>query len=251
MHQAVARIALEVHPDRIEVVYSALASGKDKNILSVVKAALGSSFSLRLTEDFTAALKACPQVSAAELSAMFRAASATAALAAGDSSVELVWTGPVTGLVPVRHTAQVLTGLIDESRERLFMVSFVAFHVGGVVTSLRRAIERKVRVCVLLERSTEHGGNVTFDSIAMLRQNLPSAQLYEWDKTANAVSNASVHAKCAVADGLTAFVTSANLTDAAMERNMELGVLLRGGKVPDLLDRHFTALITTRQLRVL
>jgi hypothetical protein len=36
-----------------------------------------------------------------------------------------------------------------------------------------------------------------------------------------------------------------------MERNMELGVLLRGGQVPGLLDQHLEALVTTRQLRSL
>ena len=155
-----------------------------------------------------------------------------------------------TATVPIRHTAQVLTGLIDEARERLFLVSFVAYRVGGVLDALQRATGRGVRVQVLLEQSKEHGGTVTVDSIAMLRRHLPNAQLYEWDKAAaDASSTASVHAKCAVADGAVAFVSSANLSEAGMERNMELGILLRGGTVPGQLDRHLHALITTKQLR--
>jgi len=63
--------------------------------------------------------------------------------------------------VPVRHTAQVLTGLIDEARAQLFLVSFVAYHVRSVVAALQRAVERGVRVTVLFERSREQGGNVT------------------------------------------------------------------------------------------
>lgn len=252
LNEAVARIALEVHPDRIDAVCSALGLSKDANILAVMKGALGTAFSPRLIKGLAVALKASPKISPGELSAMFRASSATASLAAGASSVELVWTGPDTGMVPIRHTSQVLTGLIDEARERLFLVSFVVYHVASVVDALRQAITRGVRVQVLLERSREHGGNVTVDSIAMLRHNLPRAQLYEWDKTmTDAFPTASVHAKCAVADGAVAFVTSANLSDAAMERNMELGVLLRGGRVPRLLDQHLTALIATKHLREL
>ena len=252
LNEAVARIALEVHPERIDAVCSALGLGKDVNVLAVVKDALGAAFSPRLIKELADALKASPKVSPEELSAMFLASSATASLSAGTSSVELVWTGPATGMVPIRHTAQVLTGLIDEARERLFLVSFVAYHVGGVVDALQRAIGRGVRVQMLLEQSKEHGGNVTVDSIAMLRRNLPRAQLYEWDKMMmDASLTASVHAKCAVADGTVAFVTSANLSDAAMERNMELGILLRGGQVPRLLDQHLAALITTKQLHAL
>ena len=252
LDEAVARIALEVHPDRIHAVCSALGVSKDTKILAVVKGALGAAFSPRLIEGLADALKATPEVSSAELSSMFRASSATAALAAGNSSVEWVWTGPATGLVPIRHTAQVLTGLIDEARERLFLVSFVAYRVAGVVEALQRAIERGVRARILLEQSKEHGGNVTVDSTALLRRELPGAHLYEWEKTlAGATASASVHAKCAVADTHIAFITSANLSDAAMERNMEIGVLIRGGAVPEQLDRHLEALITTRQLRVI
>lgn len=252
LNQAVARIALEVHPDRIEAVCSALGLNKEASILPVVKSVLGDAFAPRLIKELAEALKANPKVSSDELSTLFRASSATASLAAGASSVELVWTGPATGMVPIRHTAQVLTGLIDEARDRLFLVSFIAYHVGNVVDALQRAIDRDVQVRVLLEQSKEHGGHVTVDSIAMLRRSVPRAEIYEWNKaTLEASPTASVHAKCGVADGKIAFVTSANLSDAAMERNMELGVLLRGGQVPGLLDRHLTALVTTKQLRML
>lgn len=252
LNEAVARIALEVHPERIDAVCSALVLGKNANLLAVVNGALGAAFAPRLITGLAAALKADPHVTSAELSAMFRASSTTASLAAGASSVELVWSGPVTGMVPIRHTAQVLTGLIDEARLRLFLVSFVAYHVGSVIDALQRAIARGVQVRVLLEQSQEHGGHLTVDSIAMLQRHLSGAHIYEWDKTnVGASPTASVHAKCAVADGNVAFVTSANLSDAAMERNMELGVLLRGGQVPGLLDRHLAALVTTKQLREL
>ncbi len=249
LNDVVARIALEVHPERIDAICSALGAKTEGNIFDVVRDAMGGSFSPRLTESFASALKANPEVSAEQLSAMFRASSATAALVAGTSSVELVWTGPATELVSIRHTAQVLTGLIDEARERLFLVSFVAYNVNSIVAALQRAIERGVQVSVLIEQSKEHGGTVTVDSIAMLKRNLTRAHIYQWDKTAgNTGSVASVHAKCAVADGTVAFVTSANLSEAAMERNMELGILVRGGTVPNQLDRHLHALITTRQL---
>jgi phosphatidylserine/phosphatidylglycerophosphate/cardiolipin synthase-like enzyme len=249
LNEAVARIALEVHPDRIVALCSALGSTRPPNILATVTGALGASFPPRLLEALRAALAKRPQTTPAELSSLFRAASTTASLAAGASSVEWVWTGPATGLVPIRHTAQVLTGLIDEARERLFLVSFVAYNVHVVIDALKRATERGVRVSLLFESPQEQGGNVTVDSPSMLKSKLPRARFYEWDKTAsNVPPTASVHAKCAVADGSLAFVTSANLSDAAMERNIELGILVRGGTVPRQLDMHLEALITTRQL---
>ncbi len=47
-----------------------------------------------------------------------------------------------------------------------------------------------------------------------------------------------MHAKVLVVDRRTALVGSANLTGYALERNLECGLLLRGGPVPSLLVDH-------------
>lgn len=52
-----------------------------------------------------------------------------------------------------------------------------------------------------------------------------------------------LHVKAAIADEYAALVTSANLTGAALNENMELGLLVRGGSVPRRLSRHFMGLI--------
>ena len=101
---------------------------------------------------------------------------------------------------------------------------------------------------MLLEASRNQGGNVDVDSIGMFRGRVPGAHLYTWDrKRVRAVEQAgTVHAKCVVADERIAFITSANLTSAALERNMEIGILVRGGALPGRLYRHLRALVTTR-----
>ncbi len=47
-----------------------------------------------------------------------------------------------------------------------------------------------------------------------------------------------MHAKVLVVDCRTALVGSANLTGHALERNLECGLLIRGGTVPTLLVDH-------------
>ena len=58
-----------------------------------------------------------------------------------------------------------------------------------------------------------------------------------------------MHVKAAVADSRVAFLTSANLTEAALERNMELGVLIRGGTLPASIDRLIDALLESGELQ--
>jgi len=80
----------------------------------------------------------------------------------------------------------------------------------------------------------------------MMKSLFPSANIYSWSGKSNLNADqpdGAIHAKCAIADSELAFITSANLTTAAMERNIELGVLVRGGKIPVEINKHLNSLI--------
>lgn len=64
-------------------------------------------------------------------------------------------------------------------------------------------------------------------------------------------SRASLHAKCIVVDDVRAFVSSANFTEAAIERNIEVGVLLDVPASAAALARHFDGLARTGVLQPL
>lgn len=69
---------------------------------------------------------------------------------------------------------------------------------------------------------------------------------YAWRDKADPFSDGRVHVKVTVADGRVCFITSANLTGHAMEKNMEAGVLISGEHIAELLHEHFVALISTK-----
>ena len=60
-----------------------------------------------------------------------------------------------------------------------------------------------------------------------------------------------LHAKAVVADGEAVFMTSANLTDAAFDRNIELGILIRDRALAASVTSHFRGLIDREVLRPL
>jgi len=165
-------------------------------------------------------------------------------------AVELVWTGPNSSLVPSRDTRQVIGQVIESAKKSLFIVSYVLYRVDGVLDSLAAAISRGIEVSVLLESPESSGGNVSQDGLTELKRAVPQAKLYVW-KPSDREVRASVHAKCVVADDTLAFITSANLTSAALDRNMELGVLFRGGPTPKTLQAHLNALVSTRIVTLL
>ena len=187
-------------------------------------------------------------IPSAELAVMLTAASAGYHRAKGEQEIELVWTGPSSEMVATRKTEQALLQVIDAAKARLFITSFVAYDVASIMRALRNAIRRGVVVSMLLESSDKHGGGVSMDAIGKMRDDLPSARIYFWGEKPEAFVGGKVHAKVAVCDETICFISSANLTGHAMEKNMEVGVLIRGGSVPMKLQNHLEALVTIKIL---
>lgn len=181
-----------------------------------------------------------------ELALMLLAAGHVFTRAANQQSTELVWTGPTTPLVSARRTEQALLQVINTAEQTLFITSFVAYDISSIVKALNTAIDRGVVISMLLELSHDHGGSITFDAIGKMRALVPAARLYAWRDKADPFSDGRVHAKVAVADGRVCFITSANLTGFAMDRNMEAGLLISGGHIPPTLDEHLRALVSMR-----
>ena len=167
-----------------------------------------------------------------ELAGMLTAASAAYHRAKGEQEIELVWTGPSSKLIATRKTEQALLQVIDAAESRLFITSFVAYDIASIMKALKRAIERGVQVSMLLEASESHGGGVSIDAIAKMKAALPTAKLFSWVDKGDGFAGGKVHAKVAVADENFCFISSANLTGHAMEKNMEAGVLIKGGATP-------------------
>lgn len=169
--------------------------------------------------------------------------------AASEAAVDLVWTGPTTQFVATRRTDQALLDLIRGAERELFIVSFVAYDIPSIVNALNEAIGRGIVVGFLLESTTRQGGSLDVDPIRTMRAAVPQADFYAWNDKTEPFEGGRVHAKVAVADGRVALISSANLTGYALGKNMEAGVLLTGGSIPEDLQRHLSALIETKTIR--
>ena len=241
--EILAEMSLQLSPKRIEALAKAVEGCIGEDVADAVLDARGPNYDKSLFGRLMSALEGMPEVKGAELAAALRAGQATALRTGRFGRQELLWTGPATATVPIRQTEQALIQVIQFAKRDLFVVSFVAYAVPTVMEALLDAQERNVVLNFLLEQSQDAGGKVTTDSIANLRAKLPTAHFHIW-KQAGSDTPAAVHAKCAVADGELAMITSANLTGKAMNENMELGILLNGGSVPKQLSDHLHALVT-------
>lgn len=253
--KSVSCLAIEFHPDQVMKVARKINNISSWNDFDQIKTDLDGIYK---TPEFEILEKECQKninLSPQQVSVALIASSVTANILDKRENIEMVWTGPLTGLISSRHTEQVLLEVISASQEDLFIVSFVAYDIESISESLTAASKRGVNINFLLEESKHQGGKVDIDSIKNIKKIVPLAKFYAWQNKSEDENRetflGSVHAKCAVADGKIAFISSANLTRSAMEKNMELGVLVRGGNLPNKLHQHLNALIHTKVISLL
>ena len=175
--------------------------------------------------------------------------------------IELVSTGPTADSSPTRQTAVVVRELFASALEAVLVVGYAVNQGRQVFQTLAERMEQipalKVRLCLNIARSRNDSSH---DSELVLRfardfkqhewpgQKLP--EVFYDPRALDTSSNkrTSLHAKCIVIDSQAAFISSANFTEAAQSRNIEVGVLLRSSSSARQLATHFDELIASSVL---
>lgn len=244
------RSAAEHYPaGQIEALASAFAAAQSPAEASGLAAAFPTALLRQQAADLVKAWKAtAPGVTGDAIAMALRASGATADAIRGEMTVEPVWTGPATPEIAVRLTRAALLEVIGVARHRLVLVSYAAYKVPDLVDALQGACNRGVDVRFVLETSEASKGALSFDASAAFEALVGQARFYVWPADQRPPGG-KLHVKAAIADEHAALVTSANLTGAALDENMELGLLVRGGGVPRRLAQHFMELMDEGILR--
>jgi phosphatidylserine/phosphatidylglycerophosphate/cardiolipin synthase-like enzyme len=162
-------------------------------------------------------------------------------------STEVVWTGPSAGATSVRRIDQVLYDLVLNAKESILLLTFAAARIERLKNALIEACNRGVQIKLVLEFDEESEGQLSQSAIKAFSGSIENkAEIYYWplEKRERNIYGkpGKLHAKCAVIDDA-ALISSANLTDDAFNRNIELGVLIQKGHIPSLICKHISFLI--------
>jgi len=206
-----------------------------------------------------AVLDAAPAgtASPAELAAYLRGIAAGRAQAADPVRVEMVWSGPRSLAVPVRATANALVELVGEASRELTLMTYAAVPYRPLIDALAAAVGRGVTVRVVVETLQGAGSALAGAEPAAAFAEVTGIELWHWPAGRRAGSGngadgdggARMHAKLAVADARALWVSSANLTPAGVSRNIEAGVIVRGGTAPLRAAEHIDRLRATGVLQ--
>lgn len=168
-------------------------------------------------------------------------------------SVELVWTGPDTEDTRFRRTEQAILQVIENAKDRVTLVSYAVYRIPNIGRALVQAAKRGVRLTVIVETPEQIEGEGEYNTLRALGPEVAACSaVYFWPKEKRPRGENQklgiLHVKCVVVDGQWLFISSANLTQHAFTINMELGMLMKGGELPKLVEMQFCGLIRNGQL---
>jgi len=176
------------------------------------------------------------------------------------SRPDLVWSGPEVAGLHARDTRRVYEELLSSATRSIWASTYAFFDGPKAFGVLARHMDAKpeIRVTLLLNIQRKKGDTTAADQL--VRSFADRFWDAEWpgsvrpsvyyDPRALDLEGPGgvLHAKAVVADDEVVFVTSANLTEAALDRNIEVGILYRDRAMASSLSMHFQGLIDQKLL---
>ena len=176
---------------------------------------------------------------------------------------DFVWTGPEVVGLHARDTRRVYEELIGSAQHSIWVCSYAFFDGPRAFATLAARMDANpgLEVTLLLNIERRRGDTTAADSLVrrfadeFWREAWPGKArprvFYDPRSVAEDGPGGVLHAKAVVADGEAVFITSANLTEAAFDRNIELGLLVRDRTLAETTAIHFRTLIEKGLLRLL
>lgn len=175
-------------------------------------------------------------------------------------SVDVVWSGPEVRGVFARDTQRVYEELVSSAKRSVWVSTYVFYDGPRAFATLARRLDEEPGVEATLLLNIQRKWGDTTEAGTIVRRFAARFWKHDWPGTRRPWvyydpraleldGPASVlHAKAVVIDDEQLFVTSANLTEAALDRNIELGLLVRDPNLATTVSIQFQVLIDKRLL---
>jgi len=165
-----------------------------------------------------------------------------------EQHIELLWSGlSPANQIPARRIDQALYDLITNAKREILMVTFAAAKIERLTGKLWKAARAGVKVRLILEFEESSEGQLGYDALKAFSPALIHAsEIFYWPVEKRERNQAGrpgkLHAKVAIVDDF-ALVSSANLTDDAFNRNLEVGLLVKNAEFLETTKSYFEFLI--------
>jgi len=153
------------------------------------------------------------------------------------SEIEVVWSGPTPHAAMGRTTWGVLNEVVESAREFIYAATYSAGVNSPALVALKSALGRGIEITCLLD--IHHRGD---DSAKIVMSELEGARFLALTKN-DQQSAAMMHAKYIVVDGISTFLTSANFSNIAVDKSLEVGLLVNNAFIASQFKRRIDDLL--------
>jgi len=181
-----------------------------------------------------------------------------------DIAADLVLSGPDVPGVPTAATDAVVTSLFLRAKNEIVIAGYAFHQARAILEPLAKRMQESPTLKVILHVDISRGFTDTSTSESIVLRFAQEFWKKQWpwkprpevwyDPRAlemNREERACLHAKFIAIDGETVLITSANFTEAAQKRNIEVGLLFRNPNRARQLTGYFEALRGTHLLHPL
>lgn len=182
---------------------------------------------------------------------------------AAEDLIQLVTTGPEAGGTANRDTAVVVRELFATAEESVLVAGYAVYQGHRVFRALADRMQARPTLDVRMYLDVRRPPGDTSSVAEVVMRFADRFRQYDWpkDRPLPAVyyfplsledspeKRAALHAKCVVVDSEAVFVSSANFTEAAQERNIEVGLLIRSAPLAQRIVQQFNSLAAEGLLR--
>lgn len=173
---------------------------------------------------------------------------------------DLVWSGPEVAGLHARDTRRVYEELLGNAERTVWVSTYAFFDGPRAFDVLAKRMDARPHLVVRLLLNIQRKKGDTTKSDHVVRSFTDRFWKTDWpgstrpavyyDPRALEMKGPAgvLHAKAVVVDDEAVFVTSANLTEAALDRNIEVGLLVRDHALAASMVVHFQRLVDTNLL---
>lgn len=176
-------------------------------------------------------------------------------------NLEWVVSGPSQDGVPTRSTGSVFRSMIHDAQSEVFLSSYSLANGPELLAALhgKMTSDRSFRVRMVLDLLRPYRDSSTHEALRTRFaddfrhkhwpwETLPEVYYYPRTLLPDPSERGVLHAKCVIIDRSVALVTSANLSKAAQERNIEAGIRIKDPDLATNLLDFFESLIQSKTL---
>ena len=180
-----------------------------------------------------------------------------------ENTYDLVTTGPNVGTTANRDTSVVVRELFANAEESVLVAGYAVYQGHRVFQALADQMQMKPGLKVRMFLDVRRGPGDTSAVGEVVRRFGDRFRQHDWPPDRpfpelfyfpisleeQSAERAAMHAKVIVIDNAKVFISSANFTEVAQQRNIEVGLMIRSKPLANQLTRYFESMVTEGTLK--